>query len=273
MTEQGPDMDAVEALAADPAVKGMWCVPKYSNPTGAVYSAEVVRRLATLKTGAADFRLFWDNAYVVHHLTENRHTLPDILELCREAGHPDRPFIFTSTSKVTFAGAGLAFFAASPANVRWYLARAGKRTVGPDKVNQLRHFRFLRDLDGLTRHMEAHRRLLAPKFEATLEALDKHLSDLGVVRWTKPEGGYFVSVDAMDGTARRTVELAQGLGIALTPAGATWPGGHDPDDRVLRLAPSFPSVGEVRVAAEGIAICIRLAALEKVCAAGAGVSP
>ena len=263
MNEDGPDMDAVEALVADPAVKGMWCVPKYSNPTGTVYSAAVVRRLAAMPTGAADFRLFWDNAYAVHHLTETAHGLPDILALAREAGHADRPFIFASTSKVTLAGAGLGFFAGSPANVAWYLARAGKRTVGPDKLNQLRHVRFLRDFAGVERHMVAQRRLLAPKFAAVLDALDRHLSDLGTVRWTKPEGGYFISVDAMDGTAQRAVELARALGIALTPAGATWPGGRDPNDRVLRLAPTFPSVEAVRVAAEGIALSIRLAALEK----------
>jgi DNA-binding transcriptional MocR family regulator len=263
MTDQGPDMDAVEALATDPSVKGMWCVPKYSNPTGAVYSPDTVRRLATMATGADDFRLFWDNAYAVHDLTQTRHAVTDILTLCAEAGHADRPFLFASTSKVTIAGAGLAFFAGSPANVAWYLARAGRRTIGPDKLNQLRHVRFLKDFDGLLRHMAAQRRLLAPKFDATLDALDRHLSDLGVVHWTRPEGGYFISVDAMDGTASRTVELARELGIALTPAGATWPGGKDPNDRVLRLAPSFPSVETVRVAAEGIALCIRLAALEK----------
>ena len=263
MTDQGPDMDAVEALVADPTVKGMWCVPKYSNPTGAIYSDDTVRRLAAMRTGAADFRLFWDNAYGVHDLTETRHAIADILALSAEAGHADRPFVFASTSKITLAGAGLAFFAGSPANVAWYLARVAKRTVGPDKLNQLRHVRFLKDFDGVLRHMAAQRRLLAPKFDATLAALDRHLSDLGVVHWTRPEGGYFISVDAMDGTAQRTVELAHALGIALTPAGATWPGGQDPNDRVLRLAPSFPSVEAVREAAEGIALCIRLAALEK----------
>jgi len=269
MTDQGPDMDAVEALAVDPAVKGMWCVPKYSNPTGVVYSPETVRRLAQMPTGAADFRLFWDNAYGVHDLTENRNPIADILTLSAEAGHADRPFIFASTSKITLAGSGLAFFAGSPANVAWYLARVAKRTVGPDKLNQLRHVRFLKDFDGVLRHMAAQRRLLAPKFEATLAALDRHLSDLGTVHWTRPEGGYFISVDAMDGTARRTIELARALGIALTPAGATWPGGQDPNDRVLRLAPTFPSVEAVRIAAEGIALCIRLSALEKMQAAAA----
>jgi DNA-binding transcriptional MocR family regulator len=267
MTDDGPDVDAVAALAADPSVKGMWCVPKYSNPTGAVYSEKVVRLLAAMPAGAADFRLFWDNAYAVHHLTERRHELPDMLELCRAAGHPDRPFIFASTSKVTLAGAGLAFFAGSPDNVRWYLARASKRTIGPDKLNQLRHVRFLRDAAGIDRHMAAHRQILAPKFDATLEALEAQLAGTGVARWTRPEGGYFITVDAMDGTARRVVALAQGLGIALTPAGATWPLGHDPNDRVLRLAPSFPSIAEIRAAGEGIALCLRLAALEKI---GAG---
>ncbi|MEI9987461.1 MAG: aminotransferase class I/II-fold pyridoxal phosphate-dependent enzyme [Aliidongia sp.] len=263
MTEDGPDMAAVEALAADPAVKSMWCVPKYSNPTGAVYSDEVVRRLAAMATGAPDFRLFWDNAYAVHDLTERRPVLPDILALCAEAGYPDRPFIFASTSKITMAGAGVAVFGGSPENTRWYLARAGKRTIGSDKLNQLRHIRFLRDAEGLARHMAAHRRLLAPKFDAVLEALDRRLGGLGIAQWTRPEGGYFVSVDAMDGTARRVVELAEGLGIRLTPAGATWPGGHDPHDRTLRLAPSFPSLAEVTAASDGIALCILLAALEK----------
>lgn len=272
LTGSGPDMDAVEALVADPAVKGMWAVPKYSNPTGEVYSAETVRRLAAMKTGAPDFRLFWDNAYTVHHLTDRHPELPDILALGREAGNPDRAFVFASTSKITLAGAGLAFFAASLENVRWFLGRSTRRTIGPDKLNQLRHVRFLRDAAGLARHMEEHRRLIAPKFEATIEALERHLSELGIGRWTRPEGGYFISVDAMDGTARRTVELARDLGIALTPAGATWPGGHDPDDRVLRLAPTYPSLAEVRAAAEGIALSIRLAALEALVAAQQGAA-
>ena len=200
----------------------------------------------------------------MHHLTDRRPALADILGLCAEAGHPNRPFIFASTSKITLAGAGLAFFASSPDNVRWYMARASKRTIGPDKLNQLRHIRFLRDSEGLARHMDAHRRLLAPKFDAVLEALDDRLGNLGIARWTRPEGGYFISVDAMDGTARRVVELAEGLGIRLTPAGATWPGGNDPYDRTLRLAPSFPSLNEVKTASDSIALSILVAALEKV---------
>jgi DNA-binding transcriptional MocR family regulator len=266
MGPDGPDMDAVEKLALDPDVKGMWCVPKYSNPSGEVYSDETCRRLAAMTTGAPDFRLFWDNAYVVHHLTEKPAAIADILALCAAAGHPDRPFIFASTSKVTLAGSGLAAFAGSPANVRWYLARVSKRTVGPDKLNQLRHIRFLRDQAGVISHMDGHRRLLAPKFEAVLEALDRRLGGLGIARWTKPAGGYFITVDAMDGTAKRVIELAAGIGIALTPAGATSPGGHDPYDRTLRLAPSFPSIADIRTASDGIALCILLAGLEKAAA-------
>lgn len=263
MTADGPDMDEVERLAADPSVKGMWCVPKYSNPTAAVYADAVVGRLAAMKTGAPDFRLFWDNAYAVHHLTPQRREIADILALSAAAGHPDRAFIFASTSKVTLAGAGLALFGASPANVRWYLARVARRTVGPDKLNQIRHVRFLKDADGLARHMDAHRTLLAPKFEAMLGALDDTLGGTGIGRWIRPEGGYFISIDVMDGTAARVVQLAREAGVAMTPAGATWPHGRDPHDRSLRLAPTFPSLAEVRAAAEVIATCILLAALER----------
>ena len=263
MTGNGPDMDTVERLVADPAVKGMWCVPKYSNPSGEIYSDEVVHRLAAMKTGAPDFRLFWDNAYAVHHLTARRHAIADILDLCDKAGHPDRAFVFASTSKVTFAGGGLAFFASSSANLRWYLARASKRTIGPDKLNQLRHVRFLKDGAGLLRHMDAHRALLAPKFDAVINALETRLAGTGAAEWKRPEGGYFVSVDATTGAAKRIVALAREAGLALTPAGATWPQGRDPDDRNLRLAPTYPPLADVRVASEGIAICILLAALEK----------
>lgn len=263
LTGQGPDMDKVEALVADPAVKGMWCVPKYSNPTGEIYAEDVIRRLASMRTGAPDFRIFWDNAYTLHHLTEHKHEVGNILDACEAAGHPDRAFVFASTSKMTLAGAGLAFFASSAANVKWYLARAGKRTIGPDKLNQIRHIRFLRDIAGLHQLMDAHRRLIAPKFEAVLEALDRRLAGTGLARWTRPEGGYFISVDALEGTAARVVELAKDAGLALTPAGATWPLGHDPHDATLRLAPTFPALSDVRVAAEGIALCILLAGLEK----------
>lgn len=266
MTGHGPDMDAVETLAADPSVKGMWCVPKYSNPSGEVYSPETVRRLAVMRTGASDFRLFWDNAYAVHHLTERRHEIADILDACAKAGNPDRAFIFASTSKITLAGAGLAFFGSSPANVAWYLARLFKRTIGSDKLNQLRHVRFLKDEAGLMRHMDDHRALLAPKFAAVQTALDAQLAGTGAATWARPEGGYFISLNATPGTAKQVVALAKDAGLALTAAGSTWPHGKDPHDSNLRLAPTFPSLEDVTVASEGIALCILRAAIENRCA-------
>ena len=266
MTGQGPDMDAVEKLVADPSVKGMWCVPKYSNPSGDVYSLETAQRLAAMRTGAPDFRLFWDNAYTVHHLTEHRHQVADILDLCAKAGHPDRAFIFASTSKITLAGAGLAFFASSPANVAWYMARMFKRTIGSDKLNQLRHVRFLKDHEGLMRHMDGHRALLAPKFAAVQAALDARLTGTGAATWARPQGGYFISLDATPGTAKKVVALAKDAGLALTAAGSTWPHGDDPNDSNLRLAPTFPSLADVKAASEGIVLCILLAAIEKQCA-------
>jgi DNA-binding transcriptional MocR family regulator len=262
MTGHGPDMDAVEALAEDPSVKGMWCVPKYSNPSGEVYSPETVRRLAAMRTGASDFRLFWDNAYAVHHLTERRHEIADILDACAKAGNPNRAFIFASTSKITLAGAGLAFFGSSPANVAWYLARLFKRTIGSDKLNQLRHVRFLEDEAGLMRHMDAHRVLLAPKFAAVQTALDARLAGTGTATWARPEGGYFISLNATPGTAKQVVALAKDAGLALTAAGSTWPHRNDPHDSNLRLAPTFPSLEDVTIASEGIALCILLAAIE-----------
>lgn len=265
MTGEGPDMDAVEAAVADPSVKGMWCVPKYSNPSGEVYSDATVKRLASMKTGAPDFRLFWDNAYAIHYLTETRHQILNMLDECAAAGNPDRPFVYASTSKMTLAGAGLAFFAGSPANTAWYLARMFKRTIGSDKLNQLRHIRFLKDFDGLLRHMDGHRALLAPKFAAVHAALDARLAGTGAATWLRPDGGYFISLDATPGTAKRVVALAKDAGLAMTAAGATWPGGHDPNDSNLRLAPTFPTLADVKAASEGIAICILLAAVEKQC--------
>ncbi len=261
LTGHGPDMNEVERLVADPSVKGMWCVPKYANPTGDIYDEATIARLAAMKTGAPDFRLFWDNAYAVHHLTERRHEIADILQSCADAGDPDRPLIFTSTSKVTLAGAGLALFGSSPANVAWYLDRAKRRTIGPDKLNQLRHVRFLRNAEGIARLMEGHRQLIAPKFAAVDEALTKYLDGLGIARWTQPEGGYFVSVDARPGTAKAVVALAREIGLALTPAGSTWPLGEDPHDSNLRIAPTYPSLDDVRVASTGIAICLLLAGI------------
>jgi DNA-binding transcriptional MocR family regulator len=221
-----------------------------------------VRRLGAMRTAAPDFRLFWDNAYAVHHLSDKRHKVASIFEACTAGGHPDRVFAFASTSKVTFGGAGLGFFASSPANMHWLVARMSRRTIGPDKLNQLRHVRFLRDAAGLRKLMDQHRALLAPKFAAVAEALGARLDGTGAARWTGPDGGYFVTLDMSTGSARRVVELAKGMGLALTPAGATHPLGRDPEDRTLRIAPTNPPLTEVRLAAQGIALCVFLAAIE-----------
>ena len=271
----GPDMDEVERLAAqDASIKGMWCVPKYSNPTGAVYSDQVIERLAAMKTAAPDFRLYWDNAYAVHHLTPERVAIANVLELCARQGHPNRPLVFASTSKITLAGAGLALFAASKENVKWLLARFTPRTIGPDKLNQLRHVMFLKDEDGILRLMDKHRALLAPKFQAVLDVFDTRLAGLPDVSWTRPKGGYFISLQVPQGCARRVVALAGQAGIELTPAGATHPHGDDPDDRTIRIAPTFPDLPEVVQAAEGVALCVLLAAAEKfpLHLAGAGIA-
>lgn len=264
LREDGPDMNEAERLVAqDPAIKGMWCVPKYSNPTGTVYSDEVIERLAAMKTAAADFRLFWDNAYAVHHLTPERIEIANILELCTRYGHGNRPLVFASTSKITMAGAGLGLFAASPQNVKWLLARFTPRTIGPDKLNQLRHVFFLKNEAGILRLMEKHRALVAPKFQAVLDVFGRELAHLPEVSWTRPKGGYFISLDVPRGCARRVVTLAKEAGIELTPAGATHPHGEDPEDRTIRIAPTFPKLTEVTQAAEGVALCVQLAAAEK----------
>lgn len=265
LTGHGPDMDAVERLAADPSVKGMWCVPKYSNPTGETYSSETVERLACMRA-ADDFRLFWDNAYAVHHLTEIPDPLDNVLDACARAGNPDRALVFASTSKVTYAQAGLGMFAASVANMRWLVSRLGTATIGPDKLNQLRHVRVLRDAAGIAAHMEAHRRLLLPKFTALREVFDARLAGRGVACWTDPRGGYFVSLDVLDGCARRVVELAAAAGIEMVPAGRTFPYGNDPRDRNIRIAPSFPPAAEIRAASEAIATCVLVATGERLLA-------
>jgi DNA-binding transcriptional MocR family regulator len=263
MTPDGPDMDVVDELVVDPAVKGIWCVPKYSNPDGTVYSDETVRRLATTPAAAPDFRIMWDNAYAVHHLTDDEVEIADVLALCAQAGHPDRAFVFGSTSKITLAGAGVAFLGSSPANVNWWLTLTGKRTIGPDKTNHLRHVRFLRDADGLRAHMRKHREIIAPKFAAVDEVLTRGFADTPGVEWSKPAGGYFVTLTVPDGTATEIVRLAKEAGLALTPAGATHPYGEDPQDRTIRLAPTFPELAEVRRAMEGVAVCVRLALAQR----------
>jgi aspartate/methionine/tyrosine aminotransferase len=263
MTADGPDVDAVREAVADPRVRGMWCVPTYSNPTGATYSAEVVDALVSMPTGAPDFRLWWDNAYGVHHLTEFETPSADVLARAEAAGNPDRPFVFGSTSKITYAGAGVAFFGSSKPNVDWYLQHMQFRTIGPDKINQSRHVRLLRDTDGLRAHMVRHRELIAPKFELVDRVLREELSGVAVAEWLTPKGGYFVSLDVLDGCASRVVELAGKAGIALTPAGATFPYGHDPADRNIRIAPTFPPLSELDTALHGLTLCVRLAEAEK----------
>jgi len=262
--DDGPDMDEVERLVSnDASVKGMWCMPKYSNPTGAVYSDAVIERLAAMKTAAPDFRLFWDNAYTVHHLTSERIEIANILEASARAGHPNRPFVFASTSKVTLAGSGLALFASSKDNVKWLLARFTPRTIGPDKINQLRHVRYLKNDAGIAQLMERHRALIAPKFAKVLDIFGEKLAGAPGVSWTRPKGGYFISLDVPQGCAQRVVALAKEAGVELTPAGATHPYGKDPEDRTIRIAPTFPDLTEVAQAAEGVALCVLLAASEK----------
>jgi DNA-binding transcriptional MocR family regulator len=265
MTGAGPDMDEVERLAADPAVKGMWCVPKYSNPTGETYSSETVTRLARM-SAADDFRLFWDNAYAVHDLTGTSDKLDNVLEACAAAGNPDRVLVFGSTSKITFAQAGLGMLATSTANMRWFVSRHSTRTIGPDKLNQMRHVRVLRDDAGITAHMQQHRRLLEPKFAAVQEVFESQLGGTGVAAWTRPRGGYFVSLDVLDGCAQRVVALAKGAGIEMVPAGRTFPNGRDPRDRNIRIAPSFPPAEEVRAAVDALATCVLVATTERLLA-------
>jgi len=265
LTGAGPDMDEVERLAADPAIKGMWCVPKYSNPTGETYASETVARLARMRA-ADDFRLFWDNAYAVHDLTGSSDRLDNVLDACTAAGNPDRPLVFGSTSKITFAQAGLGMLATSAANMRWFVSRHSTRTIGPDKLNQLRHVRVLRDHGGIVAHMERHRRLLEPKFAAVQEVFETRLGGTGVAAWTQPRGGYFVSLDVLDACARRVVALAKAAGIEMVPAGRTFPYGRDPRDRNIRIAPSFPSADEVRAAVDALATCVLVATTERLLA-------
>ncbi|MCA5892980.1 aminotransferase [Isoptericola sp. NEAU-Y5] len=263
MTPDGPDAEAVAALVADdPSIKGLWTVPTYGNPDGSVVSEAVARRLVSMPTAAPDFRIFWDNAYAVHHLTEHEAKSANAIDLAAEAGNPDRVLMFASTSKITFAGSGVAFFASSPANVSWFTKHLAIRSIGPDKVNHLRHAMFFGDADGVRAHMRKHREILAPKFSAVTSILESRLGGAGVAAWTDPDGGYFVSVDVVPGTASRVVTLAKEAGIALTPAGATFPYGRDPQDRNIRLAPSMPPLEEVQVAMDGVATCILLAAAE-----------
>lgn len=263
LNDDGPDMEAVRALVADPAVKGMWLVPTYGNPSGSVISEAIAAELAAMDTAAPDFRIMWDNAYAVHHLTEQQTKTADILGLCAASGHPNRPMIYASTSKITFAGAGIPFMGGSADNIAWFLKHLAKRTIGPDKVNQLRHLRYLKDVDGVHALMDKHRAILAPKFSKVVQILESRLGGHDVATWTDPKGGYFVSLDTADGLASRVIQLAKDAGIAMTPAGAAFPYGDDPRDRNIRIAPSFPGMAELEQAIDGLATCVLVAAAEQ----------
>ena len=264
LNEDGPDMDMVERLvAADPQIKGMWNVPVFSNPTGVTYSEEVCRRLVEMPTAAPDFRIIWDNAYMVHTLTDEFPANHPVVTWAEEAGNGNRVWEFASTSKITFAGAGVAFFASSEANIADYVRHASIRGIGPNKVNQLAHLKFFGDADGVRAQMLRHKESLAPKFDRVLELLNERLGEYGVAEWTTPKGGYFISLDVVDGTARRVIELAKEAGIALTGSGSSFPLKDDPNDRNIRLAPSLPPIEELEAAMDGVATCVLLAAAEQ----------
>ena len=254
------DLEAIGTHLKDPSVRGMWLVPMYANPGGQTVTIEEAQVLASLPSAAPDFRIFWDNAYAVHHLTDAEPEALDILGIAAAAGNPDRPLVFASTSKITMAGAGVSFFGASPANIAWYRLHASVQTIGPDKINQLRHARFFGSADGVRAQMRAHRSLLEPKFELVERVLTERLTGHGT--WTAPLGGYFVTLTAPQGTATRAVELAKAAGIAVTPAGAAFPYSNDPDDAVIRIAPSFPNIDELETAISALCDCVLLAEAE-----------
>ena len=266
MTQDGPDMDMVESLVnTDPAVKGIWCVPKYSNPQGITYSDETVRRFARLKPAAEDFRIYWDNAYGVHHLYEDKQDdLLEILEECRKEGRPDMVYKFASTSKISFAGSGLAALAASEANLKDVRNTLKMQTIGHDKLNQLRHVRFFKDLDGIKEHMKKHAAIIRPKFDSILETLEKELGGLGIGSWIAPRGGYFISFESMDGCAKAIVAKAKEAGLVMTGAGAAYPYGKDPHDSNIRIAPTYPTLDEVKTATDIFVLSVKLASVEKI---------
>ncbi|MEE3312187.1 MAG: aminotransferase class I/II-fold pyridoxal phosphate-dependent enzyme [Acutalibacteraceae bacterium] len=264
MTPTGPDMDIVEELAKDPKVKGMFCVPKYANPTGQSYSDETVKRLAKMET-APDFRVIWDNAYVIHDLTGRHDDVLDLLDECEKAGNPDRAVLFASTSKVTFPGAGIAVLAANKDNLDWILKRMDKQTIGADKINQLRHVRyFANGLEDVKAHMDKLAGIITPHFNVVLSTFERKLKPRDICTWTNPNGGYFISLDCMEGTATRVYNLCKECGVTLTTVGATWPYGKDPKDSNMRIAPTYPSLEELAIATDVLCIAIRLAALEKI---------
>lgn len=267
MTENGPDMDMVEKLvSSDSSIKGIWCVPKYSNPQGVVYSDETVKRFAALKPAAKDFRIYWDNAYALHYIYDENIEIPEILSECAKAGNPDLVYEFCSTSKISFAGGGISAIAASEDNLKWISKRMNVETISYDKINQLRHVRYFKNGDGLREHMRKHAEFLRPKFDAVLEILDRELAGLDAGSWMKPMGGYFISFDAVPGCAKAIVNKCKEAGVVLTGAGATYPYGKDPDDSNIRIAPSYPTLEELKQAAELFTLCAKLATVEKLLA-------
>ncbi|MCM1186476.1 MAG: aminotransferase class I/II-fold pyridoxal phosphate-dependent enzyme [Lachnoclostridium sp.] len=265
MSPNGPDMDIIEKMVSeDDSIKGIWCVPKYSNPQGYTYSEDTVRRFAELKPAAKDFRIFWDNAYAIHHLYEDEQDeLLEILGECEKAGNPDMVYEFSSTSKVTFAGGGIAALASSKANLEEIKKSMTIRTIGYDKINQLRHVRYFKDINGIKAHMKKHADLMRPKFQAVLKVLEEELAGLGIGVWTNPRGGYFISFDAMEGCAKRIVAKCKEAGVTLTGAGATYPYGKDPKDSNIRIAPSFPTPEEMEMATDLFVLCVKLVSVEK----------
>ena len=260
----GPDMDQVEALvSADESIKGIWCVPKYSNPTGITYSDAVVRRLAAMPAKAGDFRVFYDNAYTIHHLTATPPKLLNILDACKQAGHPDRVFVFSSTSKVTFPGAGIAMLASSETNISWLKKQLSRQTIGPDKLNQLRQVRFFKNIAGIEAHMKNHAALIKPKFDLVLDTLAAELAGKNLASWSNPQGGYFINLNTLPGCAKKVVAKAAEAGVVLTPAGATYPYGKDPEDKNIRLSPTFPSLPDLEKAMQLVSLCVQLVSLEQ----------
>ncbi len=267
MKEDGPDMDMVEEYVnGDASIKGIWCVPMYSNPTGITFSDEVVRRFAALKPAAEDFRIFWDNAYCIHHIYDEKDSLLNLAKECEAAGNPDIYYMFASTSKVSFAGAGIAAMASSAANIKDVKKQMTIQTIGHDKLNQLRHVLYFKDLDGLNAHMEKHAAIMRPKFDAVLEILDRELGGTGIAAWSKPKGGYFISFNSLEGCAKAIVAKCKELGVVLTGAGATFPYGKDPEDKNIRIAPSFPTIDDLEKAVEIFVLSVKLVSVEKLLA-------
>jgi aspartate/methionine/tyrosine aminotransferase len=265
MLQNGPDMETIEKLVSeDDTIKGIWCVPKYSNPEGITYSDETVERLAHMKTKAKDFRIFWDDAYTVHHLTKKPDQLKNILTACKTAGNPDHVYMFSSTSKVTFPGSGIAILASSEENLNFIRKHISIQTIGPDKINQLRHVRFLKNTDNLKAHMEKQAAIIKPKFDMVLSRLESELGGKNIASWHKPNGGYFISLNTLDGCAQDVVNMAAEVGVTLTKAGATFPYGKDPRNRNIRIAPTFPSIKELETAIDVLCLCIQLVSIKKI---------